>query len=261
MTISLIFCLVVVLLLVMCIVILLLMIRNMQQRQSALEENIYQINELNARLRANRHDYLNNLQIVYGMLEMKEYEELHAYLEPMYKDIMKISKALKTSIPAVNALLMAKAGEAEKQNINFYIEVKSNLKGIAIPDWELCCVLSNLIDNGFRAVQEKWITNSKEENEHRKGEADNKVIVDINENAHQYIFTIIDNGVSIPKELEEKMFQQGFTTKKQKEGHGMGLYLVSRIVSKYKGGITFSTVQEEKNFQIVFEKSEKGGCL
>lgn len=39
------------------------------------------------------------------MMELEEYEDLHHYLEPVYKDMLKTGKALKTSKPAINALL------------------------------------------------------------------------------------------------------------------------------------------------------------
>ena len=151
---SLIFCLVIALLLVSCVIALVAVLKRTQNMQSEMEERINQLVELNNRLRANRHDYLNNMQIVYGMVELGEYEELREYLEPMYKDIMKTSKALKTAVPALNALLMAKMSEAEDREIDFYLEVKSSLKEFDISDWELCRILSNLIDNALRAVSE-----------------------------------------------------------------------------------------------------------
>lgn len=81
----------------------------------------------NSKLREQRHDYLNQLQIVYGLLELEEYTEARDYLDPVFKDIMKVNRALKTSQPAVNALLQAKMDEAESQDIDFV------LPGFSIP--------------------------------------------------------------------------------------------------------------------------------
>jgi sensor histidine kinase regulating citrate/malate metabolism len=231
--------------LVGCVAALLLTIRKTQDRQKAMEERIQQLVEMNSRLRANRHDYLNNMQIVYGMLELNEYEELHRFLEPMYKDIMKISKALKTSSPAVNALLMAKMSEADKKDIDFYIEVKSNLKELSISDWELCRVLSNLIDNAFRATVES----------DNRGK---KVFVDINEDVNNYFFMITDNGIGVPENIKNYVFKPGFTTKNE-EGHGMGLYIVSKIVAKYHGLIELKNDNSGTCFTVTFSKSKKGG--
>lgn len=233
-----------VLMLVGCVAALLLAIRKNQDRQKAMEERIQQLVEMNSRLRATRHDYLNNMQIVYGMLELNEYEELRSFLEPMYKDIMKTSKALKTSSPAVNALLMAKMSEADKKNIDFYIEVKSNLKELSISDWELCRALSNLIDNAFRAAEES-------------DNAEKKVFVDINEDTDNYIFMIADNGIGIPENIKNNIFKSGFTTKNE-EGHGMGLYIVSKIVAKNHGQIELKNDNSGTCFSVTFSKLKKG---
>lgn len=155
MNISLVFCLLVVVVLMLCLTWILILHEKLKRQYEALAESFYRVQELNGELRGQRHDYLNHLQIVYGMMELQEYEELHDYLEPVYKDMMKVGKAIRTSIPAVNALLMAKMSTAEANGTDFYVEVKSDLKSLKVEPWELCKVLSNLIDNGITALQEK----------------------------------------------------------------------------------------------------------
>lgn len=238
MYINIVFCLLVAVLLIVCVFTLVYLIRKMQERELQMNERIEQLIQMNARLRANRHDYLNSLQVVYGLVELEEYEELHDYLEPMYQDMLKTGKALKTSIPAVNALLMAKMGEAEREGILFTIEVKSALRDMKISDWELCRVLANLIDNGMRAVE---------------GQESKKVAIDINETKEQYLFRVYDNGVKIPKEMETEIFKEGVTTKKE-SGHGMGLAIVSKLLSKNKGSIRLIQEEDEKCFEIVLPK-------
>ena len=66
------------------------------------------------------------MQVVYGLLELEEYEEAVKYLRPVYADIAKVGKALKTSKPAVNALLSSKMEKAEKQEIQLFVEVSSD---------------------------------------------------------------------------------------------------------------------------------------
>ena len=104
-------------------------------RNDALRENIDNLCKLNDKLRMDRHDYLNHLQIVYGLMELEEYEEMNAYLRKFYKELLKTGKAVKTSKPAINALLAAKSAEAEAKGIEFLIEVKSDLKKLGIEDW------------------------------------------------------------------------------------------------------------------------------
>ena len=242
MDISLIFCLLVVVVLMLCLIWILIIHEKLKRQYEALVESFYQVQELNGELRGQRHDYLNHLQIVYGMMELEEYEELHAYLEPVYKDMMKVGKAIRTSIPAVNALLMAKMGTAEASGTDFYVEVKSDLKNLKVEPWELCKVLSNLIDNAITALQEK--------------EGERKMLLDISEDRNFYLFSLSNNGPAIPEDQRETIFRQGFTTKRE-EGHGMGLYIVSGILKMNGGTVLVDSDEKETVFTVRLAKEVK----
>ena len=108
MSMELIFCLVAVLVLAACMAVVLVLHKKQRLHLMQLQESLKNLEQLNFELRAARHDYLNHLQVVYGLLELEEYEDLKKYLEPVYKGIMKTGKALKTSKPERNALLKAK---------------------------------------------------------------------------------------------------------------------------------------------------------
>ena len=45
-----------------------------------LDETVNQMSEMNIALRAQRHDFLNHLQVVYSLIEMREYEEANRYI-------------------------------------------------------------------------------------------------------------------------------------------------------------------------------------
>ena len=242
MDISLIFCLLVVVVLMLCLIWILIIHEKLKRQYEALVESFYQVQELNGELRGQRHDYLNHLQIVYGMMELQEYEELHDYLEPVYKDMMKVGKAIRTSIPAVNALLMAKMGTAEANRTDFYVEVKSDLKNLKVEPWELCKVLSNLIDNAITALQEK--------------EGERKMVLDISEDRNYYLFSLSNNGPAIPEDQRETIFRQGFSTKSE-EGHGMGLYIVAGILKMNGGTVLVDSDEKETVFTVRFAKEVK----
>jgi len=208
-------------------------------QNSNLEESMKNLEELNTKLRAQRHDYLNHLQVIYGLLELEEYEEAKKYIQPVFKDIMKVSKALKTKQPAVNALLQAKMETAEKEDIDFYMEIRSDLRNISMEPWDLCKILGNLIDNGITALKEK--------------EGEKQLHVEIWEDKTDYFLNIYNNGPEIPKENMELIFKQGFTTKKE-EGHGMGLAIISRILKENNGSIKVASNENKTSFQVEIKK-------
>lgn len=226
----------------LCIILLIIYVWKMKKHYITLRESYENLEKLNSNLRVQRHDYLNHLQVVYGLMEMEEYEELKSYLQPVYKDLLKTGKALRTSKPAINALLKAKMDEAESRGIDFYIEVKSDLSNLHVEDWELCKVLSNLLDNGMTALDSR--------------EGEKKIELEITENQEFYRFDVSNNGPMIPKEMQEHIFKQGITTKKG-EGHGMGLYIVSGVLKAYGGTIKLMSEENETVFSFELPKEKR----
>lgn len=206
-------------------------------------ESMNDLENLNRRLREQRHDYLNQLQIVYGLLELEEYEEAREYLKPVFKDIMKVNRALKTAQPAVNALLQAKMETAEKQGIDFYLEVGTQLSALSMEAWELCKVLGNLIDNAITAV------GSKEYDPIEEPEKERRITVEIRETGRNYQINVRNNGPVISEQDQKRIFQQGFTTKKE-EGHGMGLAIVEAVLRENSGMIELYSDEDETVFTV-----------
>ena len=201
-----------------------------------LEDSIHNLERLNAKLRAQRHDYLNHFQVIYGLMELEEYGEAKKYLAPVFKDIMKVSKALRTSQPAVNALLQVKMEAAERERIDFYPEIRSELSALPIEPWSLCKILANLIDNSIYVL-------SGEEKEEKK------IILEISEDAESYRFVVSNNGPAIPADMQSEIFRMGVSSKKE-EGHGMGLYIVRGIVKEAGGDIALWSDETKTTFEI-----------
>lgn len=204
------------------------------------QESMDNLENLNTKLREQRHDYLNQIQIVYGLLELGEYEEARDYLRPVFKDIMKVNRALRTAQPAVNALLQAKMDEAEQQGIDFYLEVGTQLKDLTVEPWELCKILANLIDNAVTAVAPL--------------DGERKITLQMEENSGNYLFVVRNNGPEIPKQQQKLIFGKGYTTKKE-EGHGMGLAIVSSILKEAGGTIQLESSPEETIFSFTLPVS------
>jgi len=200
-----------------------------------LQDTLLKLENLNATLRAQRHDFMNHLQVVHSLIEMKEYREAEEYIEKVYCDIQKVSRVLKTSNPAVNALLQAKLMTCEKYGITVELNVTTKLKDLKVPAWEFCRVLGNLLDNAIYALQEK--------------NSERLLRIWLSEDIKNYYFIVENNGEPIPPELKEKIFEPGFSTKGDK-GEGMGLYISRAIVENYGGSIVFSGENGTTTFKV-----------
>lgn len=178
------------------------------------------MDQLNHTLRAQRHDFLNHLQVVYSLMEMEEYNDAVDYLERVYGEIRSVSSVLRTKSTAINALLQVKMAACQEQSIAFVLDITTTLEGMQIPAWEVCCILSNLLDNAIDAAQ---------------ADAHPTVTLRIMEDLRHFVFQVENNGASLPAALAKNIFEPGVSSKG--EGHGMGLFIVRKTLREYDGDV------------------------
>ena len=198
--------------------------RRMAQQRQMLEEAYSQLEELNSKLRAQRHDFRNHIQVIYSLTELKEQNSALEYMDKVYSDIQKVGRAFKTSIPAINALLAAKMAQCEDDGIAFEVDIKSSWNALPIPGWEMCRVLGNLIDNAMEALEDV---------------SAGKILISMWEDLKYYHFAIENGGNPISSEVAEHIFDEGFSTKGT--GRGMGLHIVRELLEMHGGAIALDT--------------------
>ena len=202
--------------------------RKLLGQLDAMDNTIDAMSQFNNTLRAQRHDFLNHLQVVYSLIEMEEYEEANDYIEQVYGRITAVSRVIKTANPAVNALLQVKVAACEKAGVHVDVSITSKWGTLenTMPDWEMCKVLSNLIDNAIDAMD-------------KLPEDKRRLSISLAENVKQYTFRVENTGAKIPENIREHIFIPGFTTKG--DGHGMGLHIVRRTLNGRGGDITVTS--------------------
>ncbi len=203
-------------------------------KNDTLVQTLFQLEELNKTLRAQRHDFMNHLQVVYGLIELEEFSDTKDYIEKVYSDIQKVSRVMRTSNPAFNALLQAKVLAGEKRGIETRLTVNSRFDKIKIPTWEFCRVIGNIIDNAIYALE--------------NSQGNKYIEIILHEDIKYYYFTIKDNGSGMPQDIIDKIFETGFTTKGNK-GEGMGLAITKETLLNYGGSINVRVDNGETIFE------------
>lgn len=134
--------------------------------------------------------------------------------------------------------------ESIEKNIKFdqYFEGFEYLKLDIEKTANLVKIIGNILNNSFYEVQ-------------KKEEGDRSVSITGKAAEKKLRFCIQNNGDMIPPHLTEKIFEFGFTTKK--EGSGIGLASAKKAIEQYKGKITVNSNQEWTTFTIDLPLSKR----
>ncbi|WP_166667323.1 sensor histidine kinase [Hypnocyclicus thermotrophus] len=130
----------------------------------------------------------------------------------------------------------------EKRGINYKFNRGENQE-ILCDRGQIFQVISNFIKNAYEAIEE--------------AEKKEKLLeVTTYNNKDKFIIEIKDNGIGIKEENLNKLFEFGFSTKKENgKGNGYGLYSCKSIIKKYGGEILVeSKYGEYTNFKIILPK-------
>ena len=108
------------------------------------------------------------------------------------------------------------------------LDLDRNLAPIEVVSQDVSRVLLNIVSNGFYAVTRRG----------RKGDGTYRPTLKVTtrEFGEGVEVRVRDNGIGIPSENRDKLFQPFFTTKPPGEGTGLGLSISYEIVTQQHGG-------------------------
>lgn len=124
---------------------------------------------------------------------------------------------------------------AGKEPINVKIELKldENIKPIPLNPEEFSRVILNLCNNAFDAMRGMATENHDKENPIRPATLTVQSRIE-----GQWVHIVVeDNGPGIPSDIQDKILQPFFTTKKGTQGTGLGLSITSDIIKAHQGSL------------------------
>lgn len=193
-----------------------------------MKTNIQAVEELITLLRSERHDYITHIQSIQALAYLEEYKELSKYLQGISEDYRITNQIIRVGHPALTALLNSKREVIQQKGITFNIECKYKLESTRLNSWELCSLVSNLIDNAIEATAifdgERWI----------------KLSIDLYDN--NYVLEIENTG-SIDSKIIDVLYELGVSTK-DSPARGYGLPICKKILDKYDGRIEFMNTKK-----------------
>lgn len=190
-----------------------------------------------AKLRSQKHDYLKHLQVVYSLLNTGLNEDAKNYITNISNSFRsKTSRYGKVSY--LDAIASLKYEECLMKNISFDVYIQDFIDNLVIEPSEMSSVLLNIIDNAIDAL-----TSINKDNKYIK--------LFVYEDEFQYVISIKNNG---PKIYDtDAIFREGHSSK-DGDSRGYGLYLVKNILDKYGYHIFASSDEFITEFTILIPK-------
>ncbi|NPA50617.1 MAG: HAMP domain-containing histidine kinase [Epsilonproteobacteria bacterium] len=140
------------------------------------------------------------------------------------KNKISLTRPIKKALSIVKPSMVNKGIEI---NTSYKVDTK-----IKMYKNELMQVILNILKNAEDNFKEKGI---------KKG----KIDISTSKENGTYIIKICDNGGGIEQDIMPKIFDPYFSTKDEKNGTGLGLYIAKIIVEEHNGGIL--EVKNSKN--------------
>ncbi len=193
----------------------------------SLSAQLSQVKRYVDNLRIMRHEQLNRMTTLSGLLHMGRYEEAIGFIQAQSEHAQELLDFISSrfSSPTLCGLLLGKAARAREKGVelNFDPACRMDKSFAPLLEAELISIIGNLLDNAIEATQ-------------RAPHPHEPVEVLIKLNDRELIIEVADHGVGIKPEIRERIFERGITTKTRGD-HGIGLYLIESYVTQAGGSV------------------------
>ncbi|WES69333.1 sensor histidine kinase [Superficieibacter sp. HKU1] len=193
----------------------------------SLSAQLSQVKRYVDNLRIMRHEQLNRMTTLSGLLHMGRYDEAIRYIQAQSEHAQELLDFISSrfSSPTLCGLLLGKAARAREKGVelNFDPACRMDRPFTGLAEAELISIIGNLLDNAIEATQRAPLPHEPVE-----------VLIKLSDS--ELIIEVADRGVGITPEIRERIFERGMTTKIRGD-HGIGLYLIESYVTQAGGSI------------------------
>ena len=203
-------------------------------------------------LRAQAHEFGNQLHTISGLIEIGDYDEVVSFVDTLVEKraSLDLTIARRVTDRSVAALLLAKSALAAEKKVTLRVSDRTGLSPLkSESSFDVATVLGNLIDNGIDAV----VT---------EGKHDPWVGVEIRQSDTSVELIVSDSGPGIDADLATEVFEHGYTTKAAQGGErGIGLALTMMICKRRGGEVVARNTPEGAEFVARMNVTPGGATL
>lgn len=192
-----------------------------------MERNYQKLYDEQKRLEHTAHDFKNHINLLIKYLEEEKYQAAIDYGKKLTSPLEVVSRRSWSGNKILDTILNTKLSEAEQKRIQVHMEI-DNMTKLPLTDYDLCVVLSNLFDNAIEACE--YVEKQRKE-----------ISVSIKSTGYLFIIKIVNSMEKKPI----KRNHQYYTTKSDKDVHGIGLESVRASIEKYQGTLLLKHTENE----------------
>lgn len=207
----------------------------------ALQSELHARESVTETLRAQTHEFSNQLHTVSGLIQLREYEEVGRFVAQLTRRRADLSDAVTARVadPAVAALLIAKAALADERHVELVVDPGSGLPRLD-PDLsaDVGTVLGNLVDNAVDAAVSTASSSAGPDVDGAPRPARVRVLLAVTGPREDVVVEVADSGPGVAPEQVDTIFRRGWSTKPAgTAGRGVGLALVHVLTRRRGGGV------------------------
>lgn len=162
-------------------------------------------------------------RLVNQVLDLEKYESGKHILK---REIIDVKALIKKALIRVEEL-------ANEKQINLILNIDQDTKDIKGDEDKLIQMLINIISNAIKFVNE----------------SEGVVNIKLSSTKRRTIFVISDNGIGIPKDAQDRLFEKFYQVNpdpsSKNKGSGLGLSIVKKIVDLHKGSINIESTPQK----------------
>lgn len=193
---------------------------------NSLSAQLSQVKRYVDNLRIMRHEQLNRMTTLSGLLHMGHYDDAIRYIQAQSEHAQELLDFISSRFasPTLCGLLLGKAARAREKGVELSFDPACHIDRPlpSLMESELISIIGNLLDNAIEATQRAELPHEPVE-----------VLIQLN--ARELMIEVADRGIGIHPAIRDRIFERGITTKTRGD-HGIGLYLIEHYVTQ-AGGI------------------------
>ncbi len=215
---------------------------DLQKKNDELDRLIYSIS----------HDIKAPLSSIEGLVYITKLESTQPILNEYFDLMLTSTKRLKGFLENVLDFYKNSKFEPKAEEIDFDFEIKQILQNLKytskfreieflidvdqkeellIDKLRIQTILVNLLSNAIKY--------QNEETEHKI------IVINVTTSLKGIKIEVSDNGIGIPLEIQDKIFDMFYRGTVKSDGSGLGLYILSETVKKLKGTIKLQSLPQE----------------